>query len=360
MEAWLRIIRAVCVAVLLATVPGHAGADPEAGAPGAPQPDRRPGAAFADPEVARLQHAATGVQRELGDLAAKVQGAEHRLRTATDAATAAHDSRVRADQVVAGQQAEVDAYSADRVLLPGPAVRGPRPHVGWAGELPRRLEPARAGCARTRTSGWPVPSAGRPRRNGPSVRLANALADAADRRADLDDRTADASERADAVAAELAGVAAEHRRGRRRRRNRDQRQRNDRTAASWRAYLGRLAKAGVVPPPAAALRDPARLPAGLSALAGKGGPQRGVARITLPSGEVLLVLPKETIAAVTVAVGALGHPYVPARGGTGPAAYSCDGLVRSAFGTGGLPLPARRGGPVRDRRAGPGRRRAAR
>ena len=67
------------------------------------------------------------------------------------------------------------------------------------------------------------------------------------------------------------------------------------------AYLDRLAEAGVVPPPAAALRDPANLPAGLAALAGTAGPQRGVAKLTLPSGEVLLVLPKETIAAVSAA-----------------------------------------------------------
>lgn len=52
------------------------------------------------------------------------------------------------------------------------------------------------------------------------------------------------------------------------------------------------------------------------------------------------MLPKETIAAVDAAVAALGRPYVPGRGGTGPAAYSCDGLVRSAFGKAGLRLPA--------------------
>lgn len=341
MEAWLRIGRAVCAAVFLVLVlapPAHAEPTPEPGAPGAPRTDPRPGAAFADPDVATLQRTAAGVQRELGDLAAKIQDAEHRLRTATDAATAARDARARADQVVAAQQAEVDAYSATvyATLAQPSAIRalmsgGPEDFLDGSGLLDRLR------------ADQDVRLAGAIRRQASAERAERtadgALSDAAERRADLEDRTADASERADAVSAELSGVvadtdaavvAAQQ----------DQRQRNDRTAASWRAYVKKLAAAGVVPPPAAALRDPARLPAGLSALAGKGGAQRGVAKVTLPTGEVLLVLPKETIAAVTAAVGALGKPYVPARGGTGPAAYSCDGLVRSAFGAGGLAVPA--------------------
>jgi hypothetical protein len=35
---------------------------------------------------------------------------------------------------------------------------------------------------------------------------------------------------------------------------------------------------------------------------------------------------------VTYAVDALGKPYVPGQDGTGPVAYSCDGLVRAAYG----------------------------
>ena len=52
------------------------------------------------------------MQRELGDLAAKIHDAERELRTATDAATAARTAREQADQVVAAQQDDVDAYSA--------------------------------------------------------------------------------------------------------------------------------------------------------------------------------------------------------------------------------------------------------
>ncbi len=335
----MRIITALCAAALAALLtapPAHA-ADPEAGAPAAPRADPRPGEAFADPQVARLQRTAAGVQRELGDLAARIHDAEHELRTATDAATAARSAREQADRVVAAQQDDVDAYSAAvyatlaqpteiRALVSG----GPENFLDGSGLL-----------ARLRAD-QDVRLAGALRRQAAAERAertANAaLADAAERRADLDGRTADASERAAAVSAELAGVvadtdaavvAAQ----------RDQQRRNDRTAAHWRAYLARLAKAGVEPPPAAALRDPAHLPAGLTSLAGSAGPQRGVGKITLPSGEVLLVLPKETVAAVTAAVDALGRPYVPG-GGTGPAAYSCDGLVRSAFGAAGVRLPA--------------------
>jgi cell wall-associated NlpC family hydrolase len=339
-EAWLRIIKAVCAAVLvvLVAVPVQAGADPEAGAPGEPRTDPRPGEAFAGPKVAQLQHTAAGVQRELGDLAAKIHDAEHELRTATDAATAARDAREQSDRVVAAQQADVDAYSATlyatlaqpseiRALMSG----GPENFLDGSGLLDRLR------------ADQDVRLAGAIRRQAAAERAertANeARSDAAERRADLEDRTADASERAAAVASELAGAVADTDAAVLKA-QRDQRRRNDRTAASWRSYVGRLAEAGVVPPPAAALRDLVRLPAGLTALVGKHGPQRGVASVTLPSGEVLRVLPKETIAAVTAAVDALGTPYVPGRGATGPDAYSCEGLVRSAFGKAGVRLPA--------------------
>jgi cell wall-associated NlpC family hydrolase len=346
MEAWVRIISAVGAALLavlmtgLVPVPMPASSDPEAGAPGEPRADPRPGSAFAGPQVAQLQRTAAGVQRELGDLAAKIHDADRELRTATDAAAAARSARERADQVVAAQQDEVDAYSATvyttlaqpseiRALMSG----GPENFLDGSALLDRLRadqDVRLAGAVRRQASAERA------------ERTANAaLGDAADRRGELEDRTADASERADAVSAELSGLVADTDAAVVRA-QRDQQARNDRTAASWRAYLDRLARAGVVPPPAAALRDPASLPSRLSPLAGRAGPQRGLAKVTLPSGDVLLVLPKETIAAVTAAVGALGRPYVPghARGsGTGPAAYSCDGLVRSVFGRAGVRLP---------------------
>jgi len=328
----------VCAVLAALVIAPQAHADPEAGAPGGPRTDPRPSTAFADPLVARLQRTAAGVQRELGDLAAKIHDAERRLRTATDAATAARSTREQADQVVSAQQDDVDAYSAAvyatlaqpseiRALMSG----GPENFLDGSGLLDRLR------------ADQDVRLTGAVRRQAAAERAErsanSALADAADRRARLDDRTADASERAAAVSAEMSGmvadtdaavVAAQ----------RDQRQRNDRTAANWRSYLAALAKAGVVPPAATALRDPAHLPSRLAALAGSAGPQHGVAKLTLTSGEVLRVLPKETIAAVSTAIGTLGKPYVPVRGGTGPAAYSCDGLVRWAFGRAGVRLPA--------------------
>jgi hypothetical protein len=107
-----------------------------------------------------------------------------------------------------------------------------------------------------------------------------------------------------------------------------QQRRNQTTAANWRAYLDRLAAAGITPPSALELRDVGHFPAGLSPL-----DSPGVAERTLPSGERVLVLPAETIAAVTYAVDSLGKPYVPGQDGVGPVAYSCDGLVRAAFGS---------------------------
>ncbi|MGH3948935.1 MAG: NlpC/P60 family protein, partial [Pseudonocardiaceae bacterium] len=101
--------------------------------------------------------------------------------------------------------------------------------------------------------------------------------------------------------------------------------------------------AGITPPAAGSLRDPAQLPDGLRPLRGEDGePQPGVAQ-TSADGRRLLVLPKETVAAVTAAVDVLGKPYVPHEHGGGPAAYSCDGLVRSVFTDAGLTLPAKIG-----------------
>ncbi|MPZ85424.1 MAG: D-alanyl-D-alanine carboxypeptidase [Actinophytocola sp.] len=340
----MRVIRAraslcagLALAVALLLAPStSAQPGPEAGAPGAPRTDPRPGEAFADPKVAQLQRTAAGVQQELADLAGKIHDAERDLADATDAASAARTARERADATVAAQQAEVDAYTAavysslaQPTELRALMSAGPDEFLDGAGFLDRLRadqDTRLGGAVRRQTAAEEA------------ERAADATrADAASRRADLDRRTEDASNRAASVSSELAGVIADTDAAVVDQ-QRDQKQRNDRTAANWRAYLDKLAKAGIEPPLAAALRDPATLPAGLEPLPG----QRGVVSITLASGEVLLVLPKETIAAVTRAVDALGKPYVPGSGsgGTGPAAYSCDGLVRAAFG--GLPVGAAR------------------
>jgi cell wall-associated NlpC family hydrolase len=333
------------VAALLAAHPFAGAAPPEpnqveAGvAPGAPVPDTRPGEAFADPKVAQLQRTASDVQRELGDLSARIHAAEDELHKATDQLNAAKAEREQADRVVAAQQAEVDAYSAavySAMATPSGmqalfGASGPRDYLARA-ELVRQIRADQdsrmtAALRRQQTAADGERAA------------AGAERTATERTAELDRRNADATNRAAAVSSELRGfltdtnaavIAAQ----------RGQQDRNAATAANWRAYTDRLAALGIKPPPAAALRDPARLPAGLQPLTGSTGPQPGVAQVSLPTGERLLVLPAETVKAVTAAVGALGRPYVPGKGGDGPDAYSCDGLVRTAFGGAGLPLPA--------------------
>jgi cell wall-associated NlpC family hydrolase len=317
----LLLAAALLAAPLATQAPRLATAQPPA------DQDNRPAEAFADPAVARLQTTASGVQRELGDLAAQIHEAERLLLDAETTAAAAREERVAADAVVAAQQAEVDAYSAAvytslaqptdlRALM---SARAPSDFLDGAGLLDRvRID-------------QDIRLAGAVRRQEAAVQAdeeARAAADVVGRhKADLDRRNADASGRAAAVSAELEGVVAgtnaavvEQQRA--------QQERNETTAANWRGYLGRLTEAGITPPPAAALRDPARPPTGFEAF------QPGVAR----RGD-LLVLPREVLAAVTSAIDALGRPYVPGRGGTGPAAYSCDGLVTAVYGAAGLALP---------------------
>jgi uncharacterized protein YlxW (UPF0749 family) len=113
---------------------------------------------------------------------------------------------------------------------------------------------------------------------------------------------------------------------------------NTQTAANWRAYVDQLGEAGVVPPPAADLLDPVQsLSAGLTPIgAAAGGAQRGAARFPREPTS-LLVLPAETIAAVTAAMDALGRPYAP--GTAGPDSWDCGSLVSTVYGAAGIDLP---------------------
>ncbi|MEU3271894.1 D-alanyl-D-alanine carboxypeptidase family protein [Saccharomonospora sp. NPDC006951] len=330
--------------VLSSAVPAHGEPPPgepraEAGvAPGSVVPDSRPGEAFADPAVAKLQVAAGEVQRELEGLAGEIAIAEDRLADAERAARAARDERAAADEAVAANQDAVDEFSrsvftamgrADEFrllvtaanpeeLLEGTSLLG-RVRSAQDEQLTGALERSReARAAEEAASG--------------RERLA------ASRKAELVRRNGDAVNKADAVSAELRDPIAEANAAviERQRRQQD---RNRETAENWEAYLARLGQAGVEPPPSAALRDPARLPGGLRALKGEsGGTQAGLAQVGF-EGQRLLVLPRETISAVSAAIDVLGKPYVPREGGSGPLAYSCDGLVSAVFGEAGLPVP---------------------
>jgi cell wall-associated NlpC family hydrolase len=113
---------------------------------------------------------------------------------------------------------------------------------------------------------------------------------------------------------------------------------NTRTAANWQLYVDQLTSAGVLPPPAAQLQNPAGgLPGGLVPVAAAGGgAQRGVAQLPRrPSS--LLVLPTETVSAVSAAMKTLGKPYAP--GTAGPDSWDCGSLVQSVYGAAGVSLP---------------------
>ena len=117
-----------------------------------------------------------------------------------------------------------------------------------------------------------------------------------------------------------------------------QQERNQRAVARWQGYLAQLTGAGVVPPAAADLTDPADLPAGLSpALDADGRPVPGVAWAVSGSSPVT-VLPSETVAAVSNALSQLGKPYV--AGSTGPETYDCGGFTAASWLLGGYALPA--------------------
>ncbi|MEC3978369.1 D-alanyl-D-alanine carboxypeptidase family protein [Amycolatopsis sp. H20-H5] len=311
----------------------------EAGvAPGAGVPDPRPGDAFADPKVADLQRTAADVQQQLGDLAGRVQVAQDGLNTATARLQRAAAERTAAEAEVEAQQQEVDkltlsAFTAMgrpdtlRLLFATPSQRDLLDGAEMVSNV-RAEQDSRLGGALER------------RRKAVDAEQAAAGVErtAAGTKSELDRSNADAANRADAVSSELRGpidaansaVLALRQ---------AQKKRNDETTVNWKAYTDRLAAAGITPPSAAALRDPARLPAGLTPLPGQDGrAQAGVAR-SGKSGSEQLVLPAETIKAVTTAIAALGKPYVPRGGGEGPAAYSCDGLVRSVYSGAGLPQP---------------------
>lgn len=320
----MRVAVGLVLAAAMLVAPAEQGPPVEQGPPDTTA-DPRPGAAFAAPEVARLQRTATDVQKELAGLAEQIQDAERDLLAANDAVTTARAERAAADEVVAAQQDEVDAYSATvfetlaqptelRALVdatgPGNFLAG----VGLLERLRTDQDTRLAGAVRRQQTA-----------EGAQDSAERAAGAAAERKAELDRRTADAGDRAAAVSSELRGVVADTNEAVVAQ-QKAQRERNDTTATNWRAYLDRLAAAGITPPPARDLRDQHRLPAGLTALG-----EPGVAERTLPDGTRLLVLPQETVTAVTHAVDALGKPYAPTDG-AGPTAYSCDGLVRAGYG----------------------------
>lgn len=306
----------------------------EAGvAPEAPLPDPRPDDAFADPAVAGLQRKAAEAQAELTGLQDRVRRAQEELDGARAALDGATRKRAAADEAVAALRSEMDSLTAAAFAdLGRPSALRLLLTVDDADDLldgAELLDVVRVDVDRRMVAALSA------RRDAVAAERAAAQAEqqAAARHAAVDGAASGASGRARAIADEMgtalaavnrAVVAVQQ----------TQHDRNVRTAANWRGYLDRLRAAGVRAPAAVALRDPSRLPAGLRSLPGSAGDQPGAAR----SGD-LLVLPAEVITAVTAAVDALERPYTPGRGGEGPDAYDCGGLVRTVFGAAGIGLP---------------------
>ena len=116
-----------------------------------------------------------------------------------------------------------------------------------------------------------------------------------------------------------------------------QRDRDQRAMVRWQEYLGRLAAAGIEPPPAASLIG-GELPPGMSsALDAAGQPIPGVAWAVVGSSPIT-VLPAETVAAVSTALSQLGKPFAP--GTSGPDAYDCGGFTAAAWLLGGYAVPS--------------------
>jgi cell wall-associated NlpC family hydrolase len=256
------------------------------------------------------------------------------LHKATDNLNQARAERAGADRAVAAQQSEVDAYSA--------AVYSAMARPSEVQALLTATDPADFLAKSELVSRMRADEDGRLtaalRRQSAAIDSEQAAEGAeraaGDRKSELDRRNDDATNRAAAVSSELRGVLADTNAAVVAQQQTQQNKNNTTTAANWQAYVDKLAALGIKLPPAAALRDPAHFPAGLQPL------QPGVAQVTLPSGERLLVLPAETVKAVSAAVAALGKPYVPGRDGEGPTAYSCDGLVHAVYGAAGIALPA--------------------
>lgn len=111
--------------------------------------------------------------------------------------------------------------------------------------------------------------------------------------------------------------------------NAEQEARNQAALKNWREYLAKISAAGIVPPSAAALADPAHLPPGMAPVVNKAGQaMRGVASVTI-NGVPTTILSAETVSAVSNGFSQMGRPYVP--GQAGPDTYDCAGFTASTW-----------------------------
>jgi cell wall-associated NlpC family hydrolase len=289
------------------------------------------------PELDELERRAAEVQADLQVRQSRVVAAREALAAAEAAAAQAEADIVEADAELARARAEVARHASAvyrdagevtplSVLLSG---GGPGDVVAAGGLLDAAERHAAA-----------VVAAAEHRRQEAAARRAEAeetRETARGRAAQLATAIAELEAAAAAASRDLeVAVAAVD--GQLSRQREEQRAAGRQAAADWHGYLDELAAAGVTPPPAATLRDPAAgLPDGLAPVpASGGGPQAGAAQ--LPRASDPLVVPSaEAVAAVGAAVDALELPYAP--GAAGPDAWACGSLVHAVYAAVGIDLP---------------------
>ena len=313
-------------------------------APAAAAPSDQPGGTTGVLDSAALddlQRQAADVQTDLQQRQAEVVDAATRRDAARAAAETAGQALTAADDLLGRRRAEVARYAAAvyrdggsptalGLLLRGGNPGDPRDVVaamGWLDRIDRRVEDLLTQAEAQRRAA-----------RAEATAADEALADAEGRAAAVTDEVGELEAAAAAVTEQLDRALQVVDR-QLVQLQQEQVQVNTSTATNWRAYLDELSAAGVVPPPAAALRDPAvRLPAGLVPVgAADGGAMPGAAQLPRQPTS-LLVLPAETVTAVSTAIQALGVPYAP--GTAGPESFDCGSLVSAAYGAAGLALPA--------------------
>ncbi|SCX49847.1 NlpC/P60 family protein [Klenkia marina] len=324
------------VTVAAVAAVGTAGAGPASAAP-----SEQPGGTTAvldSAELTALQDQAADVQGDLQERLTEVAAAQEQLAAAQQAADGAATAVADAESTLAQERVAVSRY-ASAVYRDGGAPTALS--LLLAGGDPGEVVSAMGYLDVVQADTDQVLVAAEQRRQQTLADQAAADAAVADSQARADEVTARMGELEAAASAvtdrldaalgavdrQLAQLQAE------------QVQVNQQTAAAWQGYVAQLAAAGVVPPPAAQLRDPAAgLPGGLVPVGGStGAAQPGAAQLPRQPSS-LLVLPAETVAAVSAAMGDLGLPFAP--GTAGPDSYDCGSLVQAVYGAAGIALPA--------------------
>ncbi|KQS59779.1 hypothetical protein ASG36_01640 [Geodermatophilus sp. Leaf369] len=292
-------------------------------------------------ELTDLQTRAAEVQGDLQERQAAVAAAQTELARAQQAADAAATRVAAAETALATEQVAVGRYAAAvyrdggaptalSLLLSGSDPGDVVAAMGYLDLVDDAADDVLTAAAAQRQAALAEQAAADQALAGSAAQADQVAAQVGELEAAASAVTADLDRALGAVDRQLAQLQAE------------QVEVNARTAANWQAYVDSLTAAGVALPPAAALQDPAAgVPAGLAPVGGStGAAQPGAAQLPRQPSS-LLVLPAETVAAVSTAMGALGLPYAP--GTAGPASYDCGSLVQASYAAGGIALPATQG-----------------